>query len=278
MAKQPKFRSWPHKVRPVRVAEMRVPPVGIAQRRFSRSQAEEYAATFDPNKFGIPAVNWRDAIYWLVDGQHRIEALKLWFAPSDPGQVDCNVYQDLTDAEMAELFIGLNTRRAVNAFDLFLIGCTAERTRESEIRRIVEANHCRISQEQDQHCIGAVSALCAIHERTDATVLGQTIRTARDGFDGAPLAFDSQLLRGLAHIYNRYNSKVDEKVLIAALSALKSVHRVFRKAEDLHERTHNQKSQCIAATIVEIYNRSVQPKHRLPSWWKSEAGSLRKAG
>lgn len=273
MAKQPKTRQWSHKVRPVKVAEMRVPPVGIAQRRFSRSQAEEYAANFDLNKFGIPAVNWRDGIYWIVDGQHRVEALKLFFAPGDPGQIDCNVYEDLTDAEMAELFIGLNTRRAVNAFDLFLTSCTAERTRESEIRRVVESNHCRISQEKDVDCIGSVGALCFIHERAGATVLGQTIRTVRDGFAGDPLAFDGQLLRGIANVYNRFNGKTNEKALIAALSDLQHGPRqILRKAEALREKTGNQKSQCIAATIVDIYNKGMGPRDakRLPSWWKSE--------
>jgi hypothetical protein len=77
MAKQPKTNNWSHKVRPVKIADMRVPPVGVAQRRYSRSQAEEYAANFDTNKLGLPTVNLRGGIYWIVDGQHRIEALKL---------------------------------------------------------------------------------------------------------------------------------------------------------------------------------------------------------
>lgn len=267
MAKKP--RQWPHKVRPVKVSEMRVPPVGVAQRRYSRSQAEALAADFDPNKFGMPTVNFRDGIYWVVDGQHRIEALKLWM--SDPGLIDCNVYIDLTDAEMAELFIGLNTRRAVNPFDLFLTACTAERSREADVRRVIESNNLKVSQDKSPGCVGAVSSVCRIHDRAGATVLGQVLRVMRDGFPGDPLAFDGRLMMGAAHVFNRFNGKTNEKDMVSALAEVHGGARaILRRAEAQRERTGNIKSQCIAATIVDAYNKNLGPraKDRLPSWWK----------
>lgn len=273
MAKQPKqHRNWPHKVRPVRIAEMRVPPVGVVQRRFSQAQAEEYAANFDPNKIGIPAVNLRAGVPWIVDGQHRVEAIKLYFAPNDPGSIDCNVYTDLSDAEMAELFIGLNTRRAVNRFDLFQVACTAERTRESEIRRVVEANGLKVKQAREEGAVSAVSALCRIHDRAGTTVLGQTLRALRDGLPGDILAFDSQLLLGCAEVFNRYNGKTSEKHLTGSIASVpKGASTILRRAEALRERTGNNKMQCVAATLVEVYNKGLGPraKDRLPDWWKS---------
>jgi hypothetical protein len=273
MAKQPKSKNWPHKVRPVKVSDMRVPPVGVAQRRYSRAQAEEYAANFDPNKLGIPAVNHRDGIYWIVDGQHRIEALKLWFAPDDPGHIDCNVYVDLTDEEMAELFIGLNTRRAVNSFDLFLTACSAKRSAECEIRRVVESNGLKIEQSKDENAIGVVSALRRVHERAGAVVLGQSLRALRDGLAGDRMAFDGQLLQGVANVFNRYNGKTDEKTLARALAAVQQgASAILRRAESQRERTGNLKAQCVAAVVVDLYNKEVGPRNggRLPAWWKEQ--------
>jgi hypothetical protein len=269
MAKQPK--NWTHKVRPVRIAEMRVPTAGVMQRRYSQSQAEEYAANFDPNKIGIPAVNFRAGIYWIVDGQHRVEAIKLYFAPSDPGSIDCNVYVDLSDSEMAELFIGLNTRRSVNRFDLFQVACTAERTRETEIRRIVESNGLKIKQEKAPDAVGAVSSLCKIFDRSGSTVLGQTLRTLRDGLSGDPMAFDGYLLVGTANVFNRFNGKTNERHLVKALTEVRQgAQAILRRAEAQRDRTGNNKVQCVSAAIVDIYNKSVGPraKDRLPSWWK----------
>ncbi len=269
MAKQPK--SWPHKIRPVRIAEMRVPPVGIAQRRFSRGQAEEYAANFDENKVGVPAVNHRNGIYWIVDGQHRIEALKLFFAPKDPGAIECSVYVDLEDSEMAELFIGLNTRRTVNRFDAFRIACSAERTRESDILRIVEANGLKVKQAKEPKCVSAVSALCQIADRSGTTVLGQTLRALRDGLSGDTLAFDAYMMLGVANVFNRYNGRTNEHYLATALESVqKGSTTILRRAEAAREKTGNSKAQCVAAAIVDIYNKGLGPRDakRLPSWWK----------
>ena len=269
MAKLPK--NWPHKVRPVRIAEMRVPAVGVVQRRFSQSQVAEYLANFDPNKIGIPSVNLRGGIFWIVDGQHRVETIKQFFAPSDAGSIDCNCYSDLSDSEMAELFIGLNTRRAVNRFDLFQVACTADRSRESDIRRIVESNELKVKREKEPGAISAVAALCKIYDRCGAIVLGQTLRVHRDGLQGDPLAFDGPMMLGTAEVFNRYNGKTNERIFARAISEQsKGASAILRRAEAQRERTGNSKSQCVAATMVDLYNKSAGPrsKDRLPAWWK----------
>lgn len=271
MSKQPKTRQWPHKVRPVRVTDMRVPTADVCQRRYSRSQAEEYAANFDLNKFGIPAVNFREAIYWLIDGQHRIAALKLWFAPNDPGEVTCNVYEGLSDAEMAELFDGLNTRRAVNPFTRFAVRCTAGRERETDILRTVEAQGLKIGRHQEEGAIGAVTSLCRVYDRSGAVVLGQTLRTLKMAFLGDPAAFDRDVIEGVSLAFNRYDGKIAEKDLAARLSKMtRGVHQLLTKAEALRERTGNLKTQCVASAVVDLYNkgRNANDGHRLPVWWK----------
>lgn len=274
MAKQhkPEREQRSSKVRPVTIKEMRTPPAGITQRKFNKGQAEKYAADMDLDKLGIPIVNLRDGIYWILDGQHRIEALKLFFAPSDPGQIACEVYEGLADAEMADIFLGRDDRRAISLYEKFSVACTAERQRETDIRRTVEAQGLKISQTQEPGCIGAVSALVKVYDRSGNVVLGQTLRTIRDAFGGDPLAFDGQLVQGVALVYNRFNGRTNEKDMAARLSSAQHGARgLLRRAEAQRERTGNQKAQCVAATIVDVYNRGRGPRdsHRLPSWWKS---------
>lgn len=104
---------------------------------------------------------------------------------------------------------------------------------------------------------------------TGEVVVGQVIRTIKNAFEGDPAAFDASLIGGLGLTFNRYNGRTNEKDLAAHLAATAGgVRGVLRRAESLRERTGNQKGQCVAATIVDIYNRGVRPKDRLPSWWK----------
>jgi hypothetical protein len=259
------------KVRPVPVSEMRTPQ--HTQRKFVKAQAEEYAAHFDLDKFGLPVVNHRDGVYWILDGQHRIGALKLWFGKSNPGSVDCMVYENLTDADAAELFLGLDDRRAISTFEKFHVACTAGRTRETDIRRTVESQGLKVSQSKTPGSVSAVSALNRVYDRSGAVVLGQVLRTLRDAYDGDAMAFDTQLIQGGGLFYNRYNGKTHEKHLVERLAHLQHGARgVLRRAEALKERTGNQKIHCVAAVLVDIHNKGLKPASaRLPTWWKGNA-------
>ena len=257
------------KVYPVQINKTRVAPVGICQRRYNKHQAEEYAANFDHDKLGFPILNLRDGIYLIVDGQHRIGALK--FVGLGDQEIPCEVYENLTDAQMAEIFLGRDDRRRIDPFAKFLVACTAQRARETEVRRMVETNGLKISRQKEDRCIGAVSSLLKVYDTAGSTVLGQALRTIRDAYDGDAKAFDGQVIEALGIAYNRYNGRLLEREVIAHLSAAQHGMRgLINRAEQQRLKTGHQKVQCLAAVIVDIYNKHASQKNRVPSWWKSE--------
>lgn len=272
MSKPPSRR--PSKIRAVPIAQMRVPPALVTQREFRKAHGDRIAAELDLNKLGYPIINWRDGIYWICDGQHRIYALKQNGFTKD--HLDCEVYQDLSDAEMAEIFLGRDDRRAINAFDKFHVACTAGRKRENDIRRAVESQGLKISRTREENCVSAIGALGHVYDSAGDVVLGQTLRAIKHGFTGDAFAFDSSLIQGVGMVFNRYNGRTNEKVMAEQFSlTAQGVRGVLRRAESQRERTGNQKAQCVAATVVDICNRGKGPhaKDRLPSWWKEAEGA-----
>jgi hypothetical protein len=271
MAKQPSRK--PSKIRPVPIAQMRVPPALICQREFRKAHGDRIAAELDLNKLGYPIINQRDGNYWVVDGQHRIYALRENGFGKDA--LDCEVYEDLSDAEMADIFLGRDARKPIPLYDKFHVACTAGRKRERDIQRVVEANGQKISR-QPTEGISAVGALSSVYDRSGDVVVGQVVRTINLGFGGDPLAFDSSIIEGLGLLFNRYNGKTNEKQLGSKLSDLRQGAReLLRKAEAIRARTGNQKKQCVAAAAVDIYNKGLGPRdgHRLPSWWEEAPSS-----
>lgn len=256
------------RIRPVRVTEMRVPPVEITQRRFSKAQAEEYAQNLDLNKLGIPVLNHRDGIFWVLDGQHRVAAVKMYFAPNDPGSIDCEVYEDLTDAEMADIFLGRDNRRAISRYEKFKVACTAEYARECDIRRTVEAQGLRVARTKDDGSVGAVGALTRVYDRSGSVALGQTLRVIRDAYAASAEAFDAGVIEAIGLVFHRYNGRVNAQQLVEQLAADRhGVRGVLRRAESVRERTGNLKVPCIASIVVDSYNKG---KAKLPKWWKAE--------
>jgi hypothetical protein len=265
MVKQSKRRV--SKIRPVPIAQMRVPPAMVTQRRFIKAHGDSLAADLDLDKLGFPIMNHRDGIYWVLDGQHRIYALKECGFGKD--NLDCEVYDGLTDAEMADIFLGRDTRKPVNVFTKFHLACTAGHSRELEIQRMVEANHLKIAQQSEENCIGAVSSLGKVFDRSGPVVLGQVLRSLRDGFASDPAAFDGQLIEGMGLVFNRYNGRTNEKEMAERLAHTQhGVRGLMRRVETFREKTGSQKAVCVAAAVVEIYNKSARGKQRLPSWWK----------
>lgn len=260
----------PSKIRPVPIPQMRVPPALLTQRQFRRAHGDRILAELDLDKIGFPIVNHRDGIYWVLDGQHRIYALKE-FGLGDK-DLDCEVYEGLTDAEMAHIFLGRGTSKQIPPFDKFHVSCTAGHKRELDIRRAVEANGQKISRDRREG-ISTVGALGSVYDKSGDVVLGQVIRTINLGFGGDALAFDRSVVEGLGLVFNRYNGRTNERQLGARLADLRQGAReLLRKAEAIRERTGNQKKHCVAAAVVDIYNKPEGPhsKARLPAWWKTE--------
>lgn len=267
MAKQPSRR--PSKIRPVLIEQMRVPPALVTQREFRKAHGDRLAADLDLNKLGFPIINHRDGIYWVCDGQHRLYALKE--NGFRTGNLDCEVYEDLTDAEMAEIFLGRDARRAISPYDKFHVACTAGRRRENDIRRAVEANGLKIGRSKEENTIGAIGSVGKVYDRSGDTVVGQVVRTIKHAFAGDAYAFCPEVIDGLGLVYNRYNGRTNEREMAARLAATPGgVRGLLRRAEAQRERTGNLKNQCVAAVVVDIYNKGVGPraKDRLPSWWK----------
>ena len=64
MAKQPSSAHVrrPSKIRPVPIAQMRVPPALVTQRPFRKAHGDAISSDLDLDKLGFPIINHRDAI------------------------------------------------------------------------------------------------------------------------------------------------------------------------------------------------------------------------
>jgi hypothetical protein len=253
------------KIRPVKIVEMRVHET--CQRKERPGWVRYLLEKWDFNEFGYPVVNFRDGNYFIIDGQHRVATLKV--AGFGDESVDCVVYENLSDEEMAEMFLRLNDRKSVATFDKFMVGVEANRPEESAVMRMVLANKLKIGRSATKGTIAAVHSLMKAHRYGDV-VLAQTLRTLRDAYEAAPEGFDGIILEGLAMVFNRFNGRTDEARMVEALGDIKSGPvGLRRRAELIREKLDADLRHCIAAATVEAYNRKAARGDKLDSWWKA---------
>jgi hypothetical protein len=132
------------RLRWVPLTQMRVNP--LAQRDLNQARVSKLAAVFDPEKMETPTVNHRGDWYYLIDGQHRIAAMKQWLSSWQDQQVQCWTYEGLSEVEEAEKFLALNDALPVRAFAKFKVSVQAGRDTEADVDRIVRALGLRIAR------------------------------------------------------------------------------------------------------------------------------------
>ena len=127
------------RIEKLRLDSLRVPPAGKAQRAFREAKSDRIAAEFDINSFGIPAVCRVNGTNWVVDGQHRVSAIQKCGYAKASDTIECEVYEGLSIAEMARMFLGRNRSTPVTPFERFAVAVTAGYPTEVAITKIVES-------------------------------------------------------------------------------------------------------------------------------------------
>lgn len=252
------------RLRWVPIPKMRANPV--SQRDINQARVDKMAADLDLEQIGTPTVNEAGEWFHILDGQHRIEALRQhgW----GDQQIQCWTYVGLTDAEEAETALKLNDYLAQNALTKFRLGVTAGRDEDCDIDRIVRINDLVVSGDKVPGAIGAVGTLRRIYARSDPSTLARTLQIVRDAY-GDP-GLEAPVLDGVALVCQRYDGQLDQDDAVTKLSrAHGGVGGLLGTAENIRRGTGNYKSHCVAAAVVETINKGRGGK-KLRDWFKSD--------
>lgn len=244
-------------------------PSPVAQRqKLNQARVDHIAASLDLEQIGTPTVNRRNGHTYIIDGWHRVEALRQ-FGFEDTDKVQCWTYTDLTEEQEAERFLKLNDTLTVDAMSKFRVAVNAGRDVECDIDRIVRACGLVVTRDHIDGGIGAVGTLIRVYNRSGAAVLSRTLRMIRDAY-GTP-GFDAAILDGIGLLCGRYDGELEDQVAIAKLSKTHGgPTALLGKAEMLRRSTGQPKNQCVAASAVEVINAG-RGGRKLPAWWRDAA-------
>lgn len=245
----------------VNVVKMKVSQ--MAQRELNPHWVNQIVANFNEAALGTPTLNFRDGAWWIIDGQHRIEALRaLGF---DDTEIECWCYEGLTEQEEASKFLALNNRLTIPVFQKFRIGVEAGRPEEARINKIVQDAGLHVSLDKSEGAIYAVGTLTRVYQRDGEAVLYRALCVVRDTYGSS--GYRAAVIEGVALLLARYGETLDDTRLVERLSVVHGgVNGLLGKAERLHQRMGGRRGHCVAAAAVQIYNSGKGGK--LASWWK----------
>ena len=239
----------------------------VSQRKLDHRWVAQIAQKFDIEDFGFPVVNHAGEWYWILDGQHRIAAFKYWLGSWQGQQVQCFVYQGLSEQEEAKLFDRLNTTKSVSIFDKFRVRLTAGLPDETNVEAIVRLNQLKLSRQRESGSLSCVGTLLRVYRRSD-DCLNRTLKVSYTAFEDGGLEAD--IIDGIGTLVGRYDGQIEDGRLVACLKDLRGGATTLRQhAERLRQQMGGTKSHAIAAAAVRAYNKGRGGK-KLPNWYSAE--------
>lgn len=259
----------------LRVADITVDP--RAQREFRLVKAVQIARDFDPDLLGKPAVvalvgpNGRER-YIVVDGQHRIAAVKM--ALGEDQLIECEVIRGVDVARAARLFCGRNAMTLPTALDLFLASVTHKDKAALAIKSIVEQHGLRIesraSKDGNIPCVGTLLKLYRLDngrsEKGRPCVLDATLALAIAAWGATADAVNGAILHGLGLVLLQHGDQIDRTALTRKLASLPGgALGLLGRARSYRNAAGGPLAHNVSRAAVALYNsgRRVRP---LPEW------------
>lgn len=252
------------------VSDLNVDPE--AQRALTPGWVKAHVAIFDADQLGYIVVNKRsNGKYYVVDGQHRVDLMRQvgW----GDQMVHCELFEGLTQAEEAELFLARNDRKSVTPFDKFRVAVTAGDPVCVDIQKIVTEHGMAISSYgQDGH-ITAVQSLRKVYmgggikaQKEGPKALANTLKVIVQAWGKSPSSISGQIIQGIGLVHLRYDGKIDQKAMINKLAPIRGgAPGMLGRGKAMQELRGRPLHHCIASIVVDIYNKGRRTE-KLEAW------------
>lgn len=224
------------------------------QRGLAPSLSCKIFREFNPHHLGVIEVSYRNGVFWIVDGQHRVDAC----LKRDMKEIKANVHFGLTRKEEALMFGGLNTRRSkLRTEDRWRALYEAGNEMVVETKNILESYdfHLGIGKMgafPKYRTVDAIGTLEKIYKRYDKAILHKIFRILKQLWVEMENQLSGKIGQGLAYFFNHYPD-VSEEDFIHTMNRY-TPNMILGKAKEIGQ-FGGEKDKNHAIAILYFYNK-----------------------
>ena len=239
------------------------------QRPVEPEDVDRLIAKWDDRLLTPLVVSFRDGKFNVVDGQHRIAAMRK-MADGGNVTVPCLIYTGLSYEQEAELYFKLDQSkgrlRLSHATKALLeYGTDAE---VLEIKRLVEsAGFVWVLDKKsgDAYEILSTRAIINAYRLLGGSAFSRLLVLLDGTWHGASISLRASMLSGMALFLKTYETELDDRTFIKRLSAVDPEEIIRRGKMDF---STNKAALRFARVILEKYNSQQRGGHKLPYRFK----------
>lgn len=257
----------PYTVETIKVSELDIDR-RVQRHGLNRAKVARIKNNYNPAAVGVMIVSRRkDRSLVILDGQHRHEATRI--VTDNQGEMVCHVYEGLTLAEEAQMFLDLNDTTQPTIIDKFNVTLHAETEQGDNARDLSEilgAYGWTVSNVAAPGHVNAVKVVQRMYELSEKigaepNLVQSTILTVSRAWGNDRLGVQGPVFEGIARIYARDGSKVDLDRLIEVLKMYRGgPMSLIAEAQQMAAIRKGKVSMAIAEILVEAYNKGRRTK------------------
>jgi hypothetical protein len=180
---------------------------------YSDRKVENIMKNFNPAALGVITVSRRNAVTQvIVDGWHRWSAVKI--LTDNNGEMLCNVFEDLTLEEEAQLFLDLNDGSQPNVMDRFRARLIVGDPVAADIDKITKYYGWVIQRQGGNGTLQCVQAVERVYRKSAAAgdepnVLQEVVMVLNRAWGNDKHAGSAVIIEALAAFISEYSTKID---------------------------------------------------------------------
>lgn len=230
-----------------------------AQREFNERHANRIAASFDPDLFDDLVVTLPngDGIYHVVDGQHRMAAIRSLYGEDE--RVPCRIVTAKDPARAAIIFDKINTgRRAPSGLEKFKVRVTAGAETEVTINKVVTHLGYRIESGTSQNSIRATGALLNVHNQFGLEVLKEALSQIRTIWRDDKGAVEGPIIEGFGSLVGAHRRHMDWVRMRDKTASNYTPGRLLGQAKADKETLGGRISDGVRRVLIRNYNHGLK--------------------
>lgn len=235
----------------------------------STKKVEAIVHDFSEEALGIITVSRRDRVTMVIlDGWHRTQAVKE--LTDNQGTILCKVYEGLTKAQEAMLFLKLNAGNQPNLLEKFKAKLVAGDPVAMEVIKLVHAYGWTVTPQTGNGNIQCVGALERIYSRSveieaEPNLLHLALLVITKAWGIERTAGQAAILEGIAVLFKEFGDAVEVDRVVNKLNVWpggpSGLHSDASKMASLRR---GRVSIALAELIAEEYNKGKQSKRLGP--------------
>ena len=201
-------------------------------------------------------VSLLDGKYYVIDGQHRVAALKQIYG--DDFKTTCKLATDLTLEEQNEWFAELATNEKAQSLKS-VVTAKIHSKAYPEYQELVDdlrkagLNLKLTNKGKQLNAIRANAAIIKLHNQMSKPHFIECMSILKDLWNGNSSSLTASFLEGWSYFYSLYHNQWDIKTLFSKLS-IESASQISKHAKSLADLKTYTLQQCYAKEFVTLYN------------------------